>query len=634
MENDQGFDELIKSNDVISRPIVNNIAEMLFKELPHRNEDSYVIYSHLNGKFVKISLNELRFIISKLYQDFQIKKIKPGDTVLLATLSVNNPLLISIMFLALLSYGARVFLPMFVETKVLDDWFKFSKCNVLILPKKEILSMKNYEKQKNVINEIFNKAVKNEITTYDLSEDFSFESYIRKTLNSNLNKNKNPLVEQVIKKTNLKTEAVIFTTSGSTGQSKLVLYDQEGLINNCISWHMSGMYNHDKLGGRSFIDILPHTISIRALINAIWTGYPICMVVSDWVKQKPEKVLSFLIQMKPETITMGPSSIDMILDFISLIPELRSLVFSELKIVISTGAPFDIKTAKKIKEIFNITLHNAFGTTETQQVLTTVLDNDKNKGYYNLELGKPFYGVSIGLKKFKNKTYKLFIKSPYCCKVIIDEKNIKLDEFFYTGDIVKLEDDHKLIYVEREKVDFFKSGYGVKIPILIMKKYYQELYKKADYIEFFSYSSFNYTLGVAALILINNNDLPQGRITDEKTIKKYYNFIKKINYSLFNVLEPFEYERRTITRFILVNIRNMKDFKGDFSRDKIKEQFENEIKDLLCSNEKKSGIINLASLKSYYLIFLLKNLFFKSKKIRKLILEFFLKCEEIKYKKK
>ena len=78
----------------------------------------------------------------------------------------------------------------------------------------------------------------------------------------------------------------------------------------------------------------------------------------------------------------------------------------------------------------------------------------------------------------------------------------------------------------------------------------------------------------------------------------------------------------------------MKDFKGDFSRDKIKEQFENEIKDLLCSNEKKSGIINLASLKSYYLIFLLKNLFFKSKKIRKLILEFFLKCEEIKYKKK
>jgi long-subunit acyl-CoA synthetase (AMP-forming) len=633
MENNQRFDKLIQSNDVISTPIVNNIAEMLFKEIPHRNEESYIIYSHLHGKFVKVSLKKLRFIISHLYEDFQNKKIKNGDTVFLATLQVNNPLLISIMFLALLSYGARVFLPLFVETKVLDNWFKLAKCDVLILPKKEILKMKHYEKQKYAINEIFKKAVANKIKIYDLSEDFSFEPYISKTLNSNLITNKNQLIDSVIKNTNPTTEAVIFTTSGSTGESKLVLYDQKALINNCMSWNMSGMYNSDKLGGRSFIDILPHTISIRALINALWTGHPICMVVSDWVKQKPEKVLSLLTKMKPETITMGPSSIDIILEYIGLIPELRNLAFSELKKVVSTAAPFDIKIAKKIEEIFNFNLHNAFGTTETQQVLTTVLYNEKSLGQYNLDLGKPFYGVSIGLNKHKNNTYKLFIKSPYCCKAIIDKKNIILDEFLYTGDIVKLDNNNKLIYVDREKIDFFKSGYGIKIPILIMKKYYHELYEKVNYIEYFSYSTLNYSLGVAALILIQNNNLPQGRITDERTINKYYNIIEKINYSLFKTLEPFEYERRTITRFILVNIRDEKDFKIKISKNKIKEHFENEIKDLLYSDEK-SGVTNLASLKSSYLIFLLKNTLFKSKKTRKVILDLLLKYEESKYKKK
>ena len=98
-------------------------------------------------------------------------------------------------------------------------------------------------------------------------------------------------------------------------------------------------------------------------------------------------------------------------------------------------------------------------------------------------------------------------------------------------------------------------------------------------------------------------------------------------------MEPFEYERRTITRFILVNIGKGEDFNSNTSREKIKENFENEIKDLLDSDEK-IGVTNLEGLQSYYLIFLLKNTLFKSKKIRKVILDLFLKYEESKYKKK
>lgn len=633
MEKNQKFDILIHSDGNIGKPIVNNIAEMIFKKLPHRSEDCYIIYSHYHEKFVKISLKKLRFIISQLYEEFQKKEIKQGDTVLLTTLSVNNLLLIHIMFIALSSYGVRVLLPMFVETNLLNEWFNSTKCNAVILSKKEILSMKHCEKQKKIINEICNKAEANNLTICDLSEDFSIESYFSTSKSEDFEIHDKSLIHKIMKETHHSTEAVIFTTSGSTGKSKLILYEQGAFINNCMSWQESEMFESDKMGGRSFIDIFPHTISTRAFFNALWTGFPICMIISEWIKQKPEKILPLLIKMKPETLTMGPSSFEMILEFINLVPEIKELAFSDLKKVVSTGAPFDRKIAEKMDRIMGLCLHNAYGTTETQQVLTTVLNNEKNIDQNNISLGKPFLGVSIGLEKFDNETYKLFIKSPFGCKEIIKNGTITHSEFFYTGDIVKMTENNKLIYVGREQTDFFKSGYGMKIPIIQLKKYYQELHENIEYIEFFPFATFNYSLGIAALIIISDDSIPPGRIINRRMKKKYYNIIKKINYSLSKTLEPYEYEQQTISRFILVNSDISRKFKETIPIDILKTQFKNEIRDLLYSNEIKSGISNMVGLKSVYLMYLLNYTLFRNNRLRKFLLEVFLKYKDKKNEK-
>jgi long-subunit acyl-CoA synthetase (AMP-forming) len=625
MKNENNFDIIISSNKEIPKPTINNLTEMIFKELPQRDENCFVILSHDKEKFVKISLKRLRFIISFLIQEFEKKDISPGDTALLSTMSTNSELFVSLMFISLITYGIRVLFPMYVETSELDRWIKNAKCKVVILPEKEILSHTKHEKEKQIVKEIRNICSKRKIMFYDLFEDFTTKSYLYDQIPKQFSAMDNILVKKAIAGNDLTTESVIFTTSGSSGKSKLVLYEQGAFIRNCNSWQESNMFKKDKMGGRSFIDILPHSISVRALFNAIWTGFPVCIVSSNWIKQKPEKILPFLLKMKPENMTIGPSSFNLVLEFIKIIPELRNAVFSDLKTVVSTGAPFNEKTAEDVKNILGLYLHNAYGTTETQQVLTTVLYDQNELDQQDMSMGKPLNGIEIGLKKISNDTYRLFVKSPFGHKSIIGNDTVLPDEFFYSGDIVKLGENNRLIYIGRENRDFVKSGFGAKTPISSMKEYYKRLYNQAVHIEYYPTGRFNFSLGIAALIFIENKTIPHGRVTNKKMIKRYYKLIKKINNSLLRTLEPFEFEHRTITRFLLINSGVFTTFKGTISKYKIKEQYKDEINDILYSNKTNSGVKNFITLNFFIFNLLFKFPPLRNSRFRKIFLNFFLR---------
>ena len=605
MNTQKKFDILIYSNEKLPEPIVNNLAELIFKKLPHRKEKCYVIYSHYNEKFVKISLKNLRYIISKLFVEFQEKNIRTGDTVLLVTLSSNNPLLIALMFAALTSLGIRVVLPFFIETSDLEEWIKYTKCKTIIFPEKEVLGLTGHDNEKKVINKIRYISEKNKVILFDIEKDFSINTYLNKIVESNSYET-NPLVKKAINDTKVTTEAVIFTTSGSSGKSKLILYEQGAFIRNCNCWQTSGLYDKNLLGGRSFIDIFTHTISIRAFFNALWTGYPICIVNSNWVKEKPEKILSLFIKMQPENMTLGPSSFNYLLEYIKLVPEIKSLAFSNLKTVVSTGASYNQEIACKMKQIMNLYLHNAYGTSETQQVLTTLLCKSEQLDDEYISLGKPIAGVKIGLIKFNEDSYRLYIKTPFGHKKEIGKKSINPGKYYYWGDIVKIGKDNSIIYVGRENRDFFKTGFGLKIPISYIKKYYKELYDNVRHIEYYPFENINFSFGLCALIFVNETNLALGRVTDKKIIKKYYDVISDINLHLKNIIEPFEYEQVTISRFLLINGGISKTIKGTISKDKLESDYKNEIYDLKHSNDISCGVKNLRGSENLYLKFLLK----------------------------
>ena len=628
MKNERNFDITICSNEKIPKPTINNFVELIFKELPNRDEECFVILSHDKDKFVKISLKRLRFIISSLMQEFEKKGISPGDTALLPTISLNSELFVTLMFISFIAYGVRVLLPMYVEIPELETWINNTKCKAVVIPEKKILSNIKNDKEKQVAKELRYICQKKKIKFYDLFEDFTIRSYMYDSIPNQFSIKNDRLVNKAIKENNLKTESVIFTTSGTSGRSKLVLYEQGAFIRNCYSWQVSNMFNNDKLGGRSLIDILPHSISIRALFNAIWSGHPVCIVSNNWIKQTPEKILPFLIKMKPENLTIGPSSFNLVLELIKLVPELKNAVFSNLKTVVSTGAPFNKKTAEDVKNILGLYLYNAYGTTETQQVLTTVLYDKNELKQDDISLGKPLAGVEIGLKKYSNDMYRFFIKSPFGHKRIIGDETVLSDEYFNCGDIVKLGENNKLIYIGRENRDFIKSGYGAKIPISSMKNYYKSLYNQAFHIEYFPTARFNFSFGIAALIFIKNNTIPQGRVTNRKIIKRYYKQIKNINNTLLKTLDPFEYEQRTITRFLLINSDVLKTFKGTISNYHIENQYKDEINDLLYLNKTNLGVKNFITLNFFVFNLLFKFTPLRNKKFREIVVNLYVRLNK------
>lgn len=625
MKNEIEFDFLITSGKKLPKSPINNLAELLFKELPNRNENSSIILSHENEKYVDVKLKRLRFIVASLFEEFNKKGIKPGDTVLLTTLNVDNVLFLSLMFIGLITFGARVLLPMFVETLELNNWIHFTKCDWIIIPEKEILALnKNYEMEKQIIKKIKQVANDNNVITFDLAEDFNILAYLYMKSSNNFSIDKNEIINNVINNTNVSTESVIFTTSGTSGKSKLVVYEQGAFIRNCISWREAGMYEKNKLFGRSFIDIFPHTISIRALFNALWTGYPVSIIISDWIKSYPQKTFLLLTKMKPEIITIGPSSFSFVIEEIKLLPELKNIIFSDLKTVVSTGAPYSKKIAEDINKYFGLFLHNAYGTSETQQVLTTVLDDKTDIN--NVSMGKPLPGVSIGLKNYINDRYRMFIKSPYGFKYSIDvdtKKSYFPKEYFYTGDIVRINENNGIFYVGREDKDFFKNGFGAKVPISFMKKYYESLYKEVKHIEFYPTEVFTILCGVAALIFIEDKNIPTGRITKKKVIRKFAKKIKKINSALLKTVEPFEYEHRRITRFLLINNNVPTTLKKTVSKYKIETIYRDEINDLKISDDYRSGVKNVFTIRFALLKCLLNFLPYKFVFFRKIILKIF-----------
>jgi len=636
LKNVDGFDIVISSNKKLPKPIISNIAELIFKKLPHRDEKCFIMMSHDDKKYVNITLEQLRYITISLMKDFSKKGIKPGDTVFLTTLSVNSELLILLMFIALTAYGSRVLLPMFVETSQLRNWIQNTNCKTIILPEKEVSILdKKYDREKQIIREIKKAAKENEIITYDISEDFDIKTYLYHPIPKNFIKHNFETVEKAINTTNLKTESVIFTTSGTTGASKLVVYEQGAFIRSCTSWQEAGMFDRDKMGGRSYIDIIPHTISIRTYFNAIWVGYPVGIVISDWIKKNPSKVLPFLIKMKLEHVTLGPSEFKYIFDFISVFPELKQMVFSNLKKVVSTGAQYNKQTADTIKNCTGLYLHNAYGTSETQQVLSTLLYNEDEIIKFNrqtnesflMPMGSPLVGISIGLKKFNDDSYQLFVKSPFGHKCIIDDATHQIivpDEYFNTGDIVKIDENNRIYYSGRENRDFLKNGFGAKIPVSFMKKYYKRLYEQSEHIEYYPPELSYWSIGIASLIFIQDDTLPQGKVTDKRIINKYNKIIKKINSNLVSIVEPFEYEHRTITRFLIINNKIPKTVKGTVSKYRIDDQFKKEIKELTSSKEAGPGVKNIFSINDYLLKLTIKILPLKISYFRKMFLRLFL----------
>jgi len=484
---------------------------------------------------------------------------------MLASFSCTNELANALIFTAAVSSGLRVFVPIFPEPSEFDNWEKFTGFRCVIMPFQDTLHEKEHEREKEVIGMLQEKCRESGIQMFDSFRDFSVESLL--DLDSGkLGITNTPGIPKA--EISPDTEAVIFTTSGTSGTSKLLVYSHRAFANCCQAWQQCNLFTDGLFGNTGFSPLFTHTIGIRTFINCVWSGNPFCIVVTDWFLHKPETARYLLMKMNPGHLISGPAFYNTMLELFRQYPELKTGMMQSLKAAISIGAPYDQTTALKFRSATGVTMMNALGTTETLMVTLNLQSLDENGTPESL--GSLLPGVVFGLKKTgEEQTFELFINSIFQSVRTIGED--RSSGFFESGDLVKYTGDPgNLFYAGRKSSDFIKDEYGVKIPVRALQDYYSVLYDLASYIEWIPLVNIP---GLAALIFVNH----KGKAF---RIKELASVVKGINEELKRKTEPFEYSHRHLERISITGDGVPVTRKGTFSKDQIRKKYEPIISEL------------------------------------------------------
>lgn len=552
------YDKLIQSKSGNTEFLPLTIREIIFSALPHRSENCNVIYSHIENQFITITLNAFKQIITAISDKLKLSGFKSGDTIMLASFSSSNELANAMIFASASCTGIRVFVPMFPEPSEFDNWKKQTDFSCIIMPYRETLQLKGHEREKEVIYALQKSCNENNIPFLDTQEDLSVFELILQTINNADQSERVKIPQTTITP---QTEAVIFTTSGTSGISKLLVYTHQDLANCCQAWQQAGLFDKKLFGNTGFSPLFTHTIGIRTFINSIWSGNPFCILVTDWLLHKPEVARYLLMNMKPGHIIAGPAFYNTLLELFRLYPELKTRINESLQTAISIGAPYDEVTAAKFRSATGVSMMNGFGTTETLMV-TLNRDNNHEKFDPNA-LGELLPGVSIELRKTDEESiYELSIHSVFQATRTVGEQQ---PVYFETGDLVRYDEETgNLFFRSRKSSDFIKDEYGVKIPLCAMKHNYASLYMLANWIEWIPLVNIP---GLAAMIF-----LPASQNGNQQ--KEIASLIKNTNEELKRSIEPFEYAHRHIERFTLVHDELPLTRKGTVSKDQIYKRYD------------------------------------------------------------
>lgn len=559
------FDKVIQGGAGSSTFIPMTLNDILFNPLPHRDETCDVIYGHVGEQFISVSLRALREITRAISEKLKTFGLKSGDTIMLASFSSSNELANALIFTGAACSGIRVFVPIFPEPTEFDYWKEQTGFACVIMPFRETLFLKGFEKEKEVVYTLQAKCRDHQIPMLDANTDFLMTDLIRQANEQVLRSGETPVPPVNILP---QTEAVIFTTSGTSGRSKLLVYTHEGLANCCQAWQQAGLFDKKLFGSPGFSPLFTHTIGIRTFLNAIWSGHPFCIAVTGWFLQKPEVIRYLLLKMKPGYIIAGPAFFNTMLELFRQYPELKTGLKKSLQAAISIGAPYDDAAALKFKSATGISLMNGFGTTET--LMVSLNKPDQPKRLTPGSFGQLLPGVTVGLKQTADDAslYELSIHADFQAARTIGEQQ---HAYFETGDLVRYDETTGEIFFHgRKSSDFIKDEYGVKIPLGVLRTYYKDLCSIANWIEWIPLVNIP---GLSALIF-----LPASNKTGRQ--KEIAALVKNTNEQLKRRIEPFEYAHRHIERIGYVYDEVPLTRKGTVSKNQIYKQFGQFIEEL------------------------------------------------------
>lgn len=300
-------------------------------------------------------------------------------------------------------------------------------------------------------------------------------------------------------------------TSGTTGVPKGVMLTHGNLARNAkILAEMRGQLDPNTV----VIGVLPlyHVYGITSVLNvSMYLG----LTIRLFTRFEPEKVIE-VIEEEKQTIFFGvPTMLNRLVQRASENPPKRA----SLKFCICGGASLPVEFLHRFETLFKTEIHEGYGLTEAPVSVENPYAKPTKPGSIGLPI--PEFSARIvdnnGDDVRLGEVGELLIKGPGVMKGYFNRPEetgatIKND-WLYTGDIARMDEDHYIYIVDRKKELVIRGGYNV-----YPREVEEVLYQIPDILEAAVFGIPHEDLGeeVAAVVL-----LKERAQMDTKTIQDY-----------------------------------------------------------------------------------------------------------------
>ncbi len=578
-----------------------NLAQLIFEHLPGEDESHPVIHGTIAHRPLTVTLGCYRRIIVALSRRFREFGLSPGDGVCLVRLPRTSETLAAAVYGALAAAGMRVLFPMYLDNSCFGSWLGAIRAKAVFWAADEMERVDSHESDRQLTLRLEQVGRGMNVPTYRFDRDLGLSSMLE---HSEYCLATAAEFEALSASSTADDLTLYLTTSGTNGRAKLVAYRQRAILNCCASWAAAGFYTPDKLGGRCLCLLLAHSMGLRAFWNALWTRQPLCLIPPEWFLEHPERVHALLLEMKPEHVTGGPATFHTLLELSRVFPRLKDCCFQHLSCAVSSGAPFDAALAERVHAALGLQVENAFGMTETMQVISTLACGPlpRAQGF----MGNPLPGVEIGLQRDpKGGAETLWVRTPFGFDGYVDTaddfdaagKTRGSGEWFNTGDLVQRVREG-LRYLGRADDDFVKDGFGVKVPRLLLLDRYSDLDPDIHHVVVFPLAE---EPGLAALVFLKGQPDAHEPLTEQAapwvrdplTCRRIRGLIEARNERFLTELDDFELRHLTIARFACIAGSPPVTAKGNISRRRVEDRYAEVLKQLTGRWFHQEGIVRV-----------------------------------------
>jgi len=528
---------------------VASLAELIFAPREGEEDDRPIFLGHVDDRPLSVSLRTLRHAVLEVGEWLRAQDLAPGSTVCLVRLPRTSETPVAALYAALSACGFRVLLPMYLELEQFESWLRDADAAAVFWSAREVADFVGTDADQVRLQRLRELVSGAGIPAYCLFDDLELPALLERHYPASPSLD-DPRVHACLGAAGLDSECLLLTTSGTSGNAKLVRYRQGAFIRSCQSWQAAGLFDRNALGGRGLLLLFGHSMGVRGFWNAMWTREALCMVTPEWFLEKPERVPALLVPMQPAHVTGGPAAYRALLELARVFPTLKGRCLRTLACAVSSGAPYDPDLARRVEITLGLELHNAYGTTETLQATCTLVPG-ASRTRQNA-LGAPLPGVRIGLRRVEGEEslYRMFVSSPLGFAGYLGEPDAPV--WIDTGDLVELVGGD-LVYAGREAHDFTKDGFGLKMPRNRLARNYANLGSPIVHIEFFPLKE---EPGLAALVYTGTAPV------DTRVARRVKALLDDRHERLYLELEDFEFRHLTVARFACVQGEPPRSTKG------------------------------------------------------------------------